>query len=174
MKILNKKRIINIAHCVEFYHPSIGGVQYHTKLLSEFLSSKYNITVITTFDPKRKNKKIKNVKIIEFKIKGNIANGYSGETSTYQNELLKNKYDLILFYAAQQWTFDLALPILSKINSKKIFLPCGFSNIKNLLYKPYYNLILRNKCNFFNKIICFSKTTNDYIFLKKIKYQAIK
>ena len=87
---------------------------------------------------------------------------------------MKNKYDLILFYAAQQWTFDLALPILSKINSKKIFLPCGFSNIKNLLYKPYYNLILRNKCNFFNKIICFSKTTNDYIFLKKNKISSNK
>lgn len=158
---------MKIAHCIEFYEPSKGGVQYHTKLLSEYLSSKNKIDVITSYHPDRKPISQKNVYIKDFNITGNLVRGYRGEVEKYQDFLLTSNFDILMFYAAQQWSFDLALPILNKIKGKKIFLPCGFSNYNKILYNPYYNVILKNKINFFDEIVCFSKKTYDYQFCKK-------
>jgi glycosyltransferase involved in cell wall biosynthesis len=159
---------MKIAHCVEFYEPSKGGVQYHTRLLTEHFNSKYNIIVLTSYDQSRKVKgKNNNTEIIDFKIRGNLVKGYKGNINEYQNHLLNSNYDVIVFYAAQQWTFDLALPIIEKIRAKKIFITCGFSKLNNFFYKIYYNLILNNKIKYIDKFVFFSKITKDYIFLKK-------
>ena len=48
----------------------------------------------------------------------------------YENFLLNSDFDIIFFNAAQQWTFDLTLPILDKIKSKKIFFSMWFLKIK--------------------------------------------
>ena len=150
-------------------------MQHHTKILSEYLSFKNDITVLTTYDQSRKViNKNKRINIIDFKIKGNLVKGYSGNINEYQNHLLNSNYDIIMFYAAQQWTFDLALPILDKITARIIFIPCGFSKINNLFYKIYYTLILNNKIKYIDKFVFFSKNTNDYLFLKrKIKNNSI-
>ena len=96
-----------------------------------------------------------------------MIKGYVGELDEYQNHLLSENYDIVMFYAAQQWTFDLALPILNKLNSKKIFLPCGFSSYNNLIYKPYYNILVSSKLKYIDKFVCFSRKTKDYNFLFK-------
>lgn len=155
--------------CSEFYDPSIGGVESHNKILfNYFKKKKMNVYIATSYNSKRVNKS----KIFEFKIKGNFVRGYSGETYRYQNFLLKENFDIIFFNAAQQWSFDLALPIIEKINSKKIFFPCGFSRMKNLLYFPYFKII-QNKINDFDEIICSYRTEKDYKFIKKFYKKKI-
>ena len=49
---------MRIAHCVEFYEPSKGGVQHHTKLLSEYLSPTHEITILTSYLKNRKKKNL--------------------------------------------------------------------------------------------------------------------
>lgn len=164
---------MKILHCAEYYYPHLGGVERHVQVLSEFFKKKLNdVHVATSTEELRESKKINDIKIIEFNIKGNFTRGYKGNVDEYYKFLVKSKYDIILFYAAQQWTTDLALDIIEKIKGKKIFIPCGFSRINNFLYKPYYNL-LKKKINNFDEIICFSKNYQDYKYCSENFYKKI-
>ena len=68
-----------------------------------------------------------------------------------------------------QFHFSRSLIVISLIliwiylSSKKIFIPCGFSKLNNIFYKPYYYLI-KNRINYFDEIICLSKKYQDYFF----------
>ena len=73
---------------------------------------------------------------------------------------------------SQQWSFDLALPVIENINSKKILFPCGFSRLGNYLYFPYFKLI-KLKIDYFDDIICSYKTSKDYKFLSEIYKKKI-
>lgn len=164
---------MKILHCVEYYYPHIGGAEKHVQILSERYSKLgHECHVATTKINYRKFKRINKVKIIEFDIKGNSVRGYQGDTSAYQEFLLNNNYDLIVFYAAQQWSFDLSIEILEKIKARKIFIPCGFSKLNKTIYKLYYR-ILSLKINQFDKIICFSKSLQDYLFIQNIYKKKI-
>ncbi len=155
--------------CSEFYYPNIGGVENHNKILFEFFKKKkIKVYVATSYNQKRVDK----LNVYQFKIKGNLVRGYSGETEKYQNFLLNEKFDVVFFNAAQQWSFDLALPIIEKINSKKILFPCGFSRLNNILYFPYFKLI-KYKLNYIDKIICSYNSGKDYNFIKKFYKKKI-
>jgi glycosyltransferase involved in cell wall biosynthesis len=166
---------MKILLCSEFYKPHIGGVEIHTEVLANYFSENNQITIATTKIKDRNNYSYNDskIKIKEFDIKGSLAKGYSGDVKRYENFLLNSKFDVIFFNAAQQWTFDLSLNILKEINSKKIFFPCGFSRINNILFKPYFQ-ILSNKLNYFDEIICCSKSWNDYKFCSKYFIGEIK
>ena len=158
---------MKILICVEFYDPHIGGAEKHCKLIAEYLNkNNYKVEIATSFLKERKKKIINGVRINEFNVKGNFIRGYSGDITNYQNFLINSKFDRIIFYAAQQWSFDLSIEIIDKINSKLILIPCGFSKLQNFFYKPYF-FLLRNKLNKFDKIICLSKDYQDYHFCKK-------
>ena len=112
---------MKILICSEFFKPNVGGVEIHSEVLANYLSKKHKINVATTF-LNRTNKELKKKFVInEFKIKGSLVKGYSGEVKEYENYLLNSNFDIIFFNAAQQWTFDLALSNFDKIKSKKIF-----------------------------------------------------
>jgi glycosyltransferase involved in cell wall biosynthesis len=162
---------MNILICSEFYEPHIGGVEYHSLQLAKFLQKKNHVEIATTFDEKRKIRR-ELIKINQFKIRGNFVKGYRGDVLEYQKFLLCNKFDIIFINAAQQWTLDLLLPIIEKINAKKILFPCGFSRFGNFFYIPYF-FYLKKKINYFDEIICTSKNFKDYLFLKKIFYKKI-
>jgi glycosyltransferase involved in cell wall biosynthesis len=159
---------MKILICSEFFKPNIGGVEIHSEILAKFLSKRHKIFIATS-NQNRNTKQLKlnkNINIKEFDIKGSLVKGYSGKIDNYENFLINSKFDIIFFNAAQQWTFDLALPILDKIKSKKIFFPCGFSRLNNIIFKPYFE-ILKTKINHFDEIICCSKNWKDYNFCKK-------
>jgi glycosyltransferase involved in cell wall biosynthesis len=157
---------MKILICSEFYYPKIGGVEQHNYHLANFLQEKgHEVEVVTTFLEKRPFK-INSVKINQFKIKGNMVKGFTGDTSKYQSFLKNTKFDIIFINAAQQWTLDLMLPIIKEIKGKKIIFPCGFSRFKNILYLPYY-YILKKYINNFDAVICASKKMQDYFFIKK-------
>jgi len=160
---------MKILLCSEYFYPKIGGVEKHTQIIADYFINKNHHVEIATSSLIKLNKNRVSTKhyiINYFNISGNFVKGYNGETHKYQYFLLKNKFDIIFFNAAQQWSFDLALPIISSINSKKILFPCGFSRINNILYYPYF-LLLKKKINYFDKIICVNKNLKDYKFIKK-------
>ena len=152
--------------CSEFFYPKIGGVEKHSQIIADYFINKNHHVEMATSSLKLNKISKKTYKINYFNISGNFVKGYNGETYKYQEFLIKNKFDIIFFNAAQQWTFDLALPIISLIRGKKILFPCGFSRIDNIFYYPYF-FLLKKKINYFDKIICVNTKLNDYKFIEK-------
>jgi len=157
---------MRLLFCSEFFYPEVGGVEEHTKVLAEYFKNKHEVYIATSYNHQRTKNQINRFNIRQFNITGNFVRGYRGDISQYQNFLTDSNFDLIIFYASQQWTLDLSLEILEKIKGKKILIPCGFSKLRSFLYKPYF-FILKNKINLFDNIITFSKTYQDYFFCKK-------
>jgi len=130
---------MNILHTVEFYSPSVGGAQEVVKQLSERLAARgHNVTVATTRLPKPRPREINGVKIEEFDIAGNAVRGMRGEIERYQKFLLEGKFDIMMNYAAQQWTMDAAFPVLERLPYCKVMIPCGFSGLFDPHYKSYF------------------------------------
>lgn len=162
---------MNILICSEFYHPSVGGAQKVALELSKnFRCYNHSVSVATSvlFDKQKKFERLDNISIYRFKIKGNYVKGMVGEIELYQHFLKNEKFDVILFYAAQQWTFDAAIEIIDDIKSNIYLATCGFSKIKNFRYRGYYKLL----ATFLKKINCnivHSDNYNDAKFLKTNK-----
>ncbi len=130
---------MNILHTVEFYSPSVGGAQEVVKQLSERLAARgHNVTVATTRLPERQSREINGVKIEEFDISGNAVRGIHGEVERYQKFLLEGNFDIMMNYAAQQWTMDAAFPVLERLPYCKVMIPCGFSGLFDPYYKSYF------------------------------------
>lgn len=133
---------MKILHTSEFYSPSVGGAQEVVKQLSERLAARgHQVTVATTRLPNRQTSDINGVKIEEFDISGNAVYGLHGEVERYQKFLLEGDFDLMMNYAAQQWTMDAALPVLDRLPYRKVMIPCGFSGLFDPQFKPYFFLL---------------------------------
>lgn len=164
---------MKILHTVEFYHPSVGGMQEVVKQISERLVKVgHDVTVATTKLPERKNKIINGVKIVEFDIGGKMVEGLKGDVKEYKKFLINSDFNIITNFAAQQWATDIMLPILDKIKTKKVFLPQGFSSLYRPEYKKYFNSMKiwmkRYDMNIFN-----SNNYRDINFAKKNKIKNI-
>lgn len=130
---------MKILHTVEFYHPSVGGMQEVVKQLSERLVRLgHDVTVSTTQLPDRRDKVINGVKVEGFAVKGKLAVGIDGELERYQQFLLNGEFDIVTNFAAQQWATDGMITILDKIRGKKVFVPTGFSGFYLPEYKNYF------------------------------------
>jgi glycosyltransferase involved in cell wall biosynthesis len=136
---------MKILHCVESYYPSVSGAPEVVRHLSErMVKMGHDVTVATRKLPERKSLTHNGVKIIEFNIRPTSQNGMStvtglaGDIKKYQDFLLNSKFDVVMTYAAQQWTTDLILPILDEINAVKVLVPCGYSGLYDPMYKKYF------------------------------------
>jgi len=130
---------MRILHTVEFYQPSIGGMQEVVRQLSERLVGLgHEVTVATTKLPERKNNILNGVKIEEFEISGNFVRGLKGEIERYEKFLVESDFDVVVNFAAQQWATDITLPVLGKIKAKKVFVPTGFSGLYANEYGEYF------------------------------------
>lgn len=130
---------MKILHTVEFYYPSVGGMQEVVKQLSErIVKLGHDVTVATTRLPERNDLVINGVKIEEFDIKGNLVRGMTGEVERYREFLIDSDFDVIVNFAAQQWATDGTITILEKIKAKKVFVPTGFSGLYSPLYNGYF------------------------------------
>lgn len=125
---------------MEFYYPSIGGAQEVVRHLSErMVKAGHDVTVATTKLPDRKELVHNGVKIVEFDISGNKVNGFKGkDTKKYQEFLAKSDFDIVMSYAAQQWTVDLLFEVIKKVKAKKVFVPCGYSALYDESYAGYF------------------------------------
>ncbi|HHV23595.1 MAG TPA: glycosyltransferase family 4 protein [Methanosarcina sp.] len=130
---------MKILHTVEYYFPSVGGAQEVVRQISERLTKRgHEVTVATTYLSSREKHNINGVIIEDFSISGNAVRGFSGDTTNYQKFLQDSNFDIIMNYAAQQWTTDLMLPIMDKIPGKKVLVPCGYSGLFSSAYQDYY------------------------------------
>jgi glycosyltransferase involved in cell wall biosynthesis len=158
---------MNILHSVEFYSPSVGGAQEVVRQISERLVQRgHKVSVATRKLSGRLSNAINGVDIVDFDISGNAVRGFQGETKKYQEFLLDGKFDLMMNYAAQQWSMDLAFPILDKISYAKIMIPCGFSGFYQPLYAKYFAKmpdIMRN----YDHLIFHTQDYRDIDFARK-------
>lgn len=130
---------MNILHTIEFYYPSVGGAQEVVRQISERLAARgHNVTVATTRLKNRKSGLINGVNIVEFDISGNAVGGIRGEAGRYQRFLIEGKFDIMMNYAAQQWSMDLVFPILDRIPYCKVMIPCGFSALYDPDFQKYF------------------------------------
>ena len=158
---------MKILHTVEFYDPSVGGAQEVVKQVSEHLAKfGHDVTVVTTQLSNRKFKILNGVKIKEFKISGNKAFGLHGEVKKYIDFVANSKFDIVMNYAAQQWTTDSIIDKLSKIKAKKAFVPCGFSGLNINEYDDYFTNMPNWLANY-DALVFPSNKYQDYIFAKK-------
>jgi L-malate glycosyltransferase len=130
---------MKILFCVEFYYPSVGGAQEVVRRLAERMASRgHSVCVATSNIAERAANTHNGVSIYGFDVSGNKVNGIHGAVGAYQNFLTSEKFDLIFFYAAQQWTFDAAWPVLPATRAKVVFVPCGYSGFYEKAYKKYF------------------------------------
>lgn len=130
---------MKILHCVESYYPAPGGMQEVVRQLSERLAARgHSVTVATRTHPERIQNKINGVEIVSFSISGNAVNGYNGDPSEYRKFLSDSEYDVVTFFAAQQWATDIALPILGQIRGRKVSVPTGYSGLYWPQFQEYF------------------------------------
>ena len=158
---------MKILHITVSYYPELGGVSGIMRLLSEGLVEQgHEVTVATQFNPQRKTKVIKKVKVEEFNVSGQFHNSYQGDIELYQNFVRNFDCDILTIYAAQTWATDLVYPLIKEMKAKKIFIPCGFSSLYDPSYREYYERmpdVLRS----FDHIIYFDQYSWDYAFGQK-------
>src|SRR5215467_949510 len=130
---------MKILFCVEFYYPSIGGAQEVVRQIAERMaSSGHEVSVATTRIASRKSLSHNGVSLVEFSVAGNNSSGLRGEVDRYREFLSQSKFDVVMFYAAQQWTFDAAWPVMLQISACKVLVPCGYSRLYETSYKTYF------------------------------------
>jgi len=135
---------MNILHTVEYYSPSVGGAQEVVRQISERLAARgHNVTVATTRLKNRETCTLNGVKIEEFDIFGNAVAGVRGEIERYQRFLVEGQFDVMMNYAAQQWSMDLVFPVLEQISFPKVMIPCGFSALFNPKFQKYFEQMPR-------------------------------
>lgn len=131
---------MKILFCVEFYFPSIGGAQEVVRQIAERLAAKgHDVAVATTKIATRSSLHHHGVEIVEFDVSGNLVRGLYGDVAGYQEFLSKRDFDLVFFYAAQQWTFDAAWSVLDSMPCKKVLVPCGYSALYDSAYSDYFS-----------------------------------
>lgn len=150
---------MRILHTVEFYHPSVGGMQEAVQQISERLVRLgHDVTVATSTLPQREERVLNGVKIVEFAVSGNLARGLHGATKQYEEFLLGSSFDIIANFAAQQWATDVALPLLSRIAAGKVLVPTGFSG----LYLPEFQQYFRQMESWLRQYDAVVFLSNDY------------
>ena len=158
---------LKILHCVEFYHPSPGGAQAVVRQVSrELVLRGHEVTVATTRLPHRQEAELDGARIEEFEISGNAVRGMTGEVERYRSFVFDGGFDLVMTYAAQQWTTDALLPVLDRIPGRKVLAPCGFSGLDDPAYQAYYSE-LPGQLVGFDELIFHSDTYQDIEFARR-------
>jgi glycosyltransferase involved in cell wall biosynthesis len=131
----------------------------------------HDVTVATRKIPDRKSLLHKGVKIVEFDVRPtsdrgmSIVTGLTGETKKYQDFLRHGDFDIVMTYAAQQWTTDLMFDVLDDIKAKKVMVPCGYSALYTPEYKEYFKKLPRYLRKF-DVTVYMSKDYRDINFAK--------
>lgn len=157
---------MRILLCCEFYPPSVGGVQEVMKQIAERLVLRgHDVTVATTALPARQFDELNGVKVRGFRISGNAVRGMQGEVSAYRHYVVSQNADIVMIKAAQQWTFDALWPVLPKLKSGKVFIPCGFSAFYEPSYTEYFRA-LPSILEQFDHLVFYASNYRDINFVK--------
>jgi len=92
------------------YWPSVGGAQEVVLQISERLARKgHSVTVVTSKIGGRPKGPVNGVKIEEFSISGTRCQAFGGNDKV-PGVSSCGTFDIMMNYAAQQWSTDLAYP----------------------------------------------------------------
>lgn len=159
---------MRILFCSQFYAPSVGGVQEVVRQLSENLAARgHTVTVATTAHPQRDFHSINGVSVQGFHVHGNLAAGMSGDVEGYRRFVREGDFDVVMIYAAQQWTFDALWPEFPHMRAVKVFVPSGFAG----LYEPGYRNYYREICSILrhlDHLVFHASQYRDIDFVRKI------
>jgi glycosyltransferase involved in cell wall biosynthesis len=132
------------------------------------------VFVATGTHPRRAAVEVLNdVQVVSFPIGGNRALGMTGPVSEYQAFLKNGGFDAILIKAAQQWTFDAAVDVLDALPGRKVFIPCGFSGLRDPRYADYFRQMpqwLRR----FDDLVFYSDTYQDIEFARAHRLRNLR
>lgn len=157
---------MKILHLVEQYEPSKGGMQEVVKRLSEHMVAMgHDVTVATSSHKERNFKTLQGVKIEDFALTGNLVYSCVGEVQRYFDYIESQNAEVVTFFAAQQWSVDLALLKIDKIKAKKVFVPTGFSGLYDPNYQLYFER-MKDWIHRFDSCIFLSNQYQDYDFYK--------
>jgi glycosyltransferase involved in cell wall biosynthesis len=158
---------MKILFCCENYHPSVGGVQEVMRQIASRLAAEGDSVCVATSNHARRpcDTVIDGVRVISFAVKGNAVCGFRGPVGDYQDLLCGGGFDAILIKAAQQWTFDAAVPVLDQVPCRKVFIPCGFSALGRPEYARYYEQMPR-WLGLFDALIFYSRDGQDLRFAR--------
>ena len=156
---------MKVLFSVEFYEPQKGGAEEVVKQLAERLSQKgHHVTVATTHIQARTTAVINGVTVEGFALSGSLIRGIAGtekEIERYQT-FLKGDFDIIVNYATQIWTTDLAFPVLESIAAKKILVSCGYT-LKDEKHREYFEGMPKHLVKYDN-IVYMSEEYHDKAF----------
>lgn len=150
---------------VEFYYdPGGGGIAEQARRIAEGMAKTgHSVTVATSFFPGRESE-INGVKIKGFRLAGNSVKGIKGEIENYKNFLKSGDFDIIINFAANVWTTDIAFEIGDFIKAKKILSTPGLSKLNDPRYGKYYNEIYLNALRKYDRIVYTSNFYRDKVF----------
>lgn len=153
----------------------MGGVQEVIRqIATRLVAAGDDVTVATGAWPGRpRDCMMDGVRVVSFDISGNAVTGMTGVIAEYQAFILNGRFDAILIKAAQQWSFDASLPVLGRVSSRKVFIPCGFSGLNDARYQEYYSN-LPNYLRLFDTLIFYSAICEDYKYAVRHGFQNIK
>jgi glycosyltransferase involved in cell wall biosynthesis len=164
---------VRILHAVELYAPSVGGAQEVVRQVSERLAAGgHEVTVATGAHPERSESWIGGVEVAEFDVRGNEARGISGDVEAYRRFVASGDWDVVMTYAAQQWTTDALLPVLEDVRAPVVLAPCGFSGLRDPTYAAYFEY-LRERLPAFDSLIFHSDTYQDIEFAREAGAEAL-
>ena len=166
---------MKILHAIEFYSPSVGGAQEVVRQISQRLAARgHDVTVATTRLTERTSKTIGEVTVKEFAVAGNSVRGIRGEPYRYQDFLLGGDFDVVMSYAAQQWTTDLLLPLVDRLPYASVLAPCGFSGLHQRAYAGYFRS-LPERLSHFDALVLHSDAYQDARFVREagLNYDVI-
>lgn len=158
---------MRILHTVELYEPSVGGAQEVVRQISSRLAAKgHEVTVATTKLADRRADRIDGVRVAEFAISGNAVRGMRGDLDAYREFVVNGDFDVMMGYAAQQWTVDALLPVLDRIPYPHALAPCGFSGLHDAAYANYF-AELPDRLRRYDALIFHSNNYQDIEFARR-------
>jgi len=154
--------------CCENYPPSVGGVQEVMRQIAERLAAKgHAVTVATGAHPGRADDSVRNgVRVKSFPVSGGLVQGMCGDVDSYRRFVIDGGFDSILIKAAQQWSFDALVPVLSKLRARKVFIPCGFSGLYEKKFRDYF-AEMPSWLSLFDTLIFYANDYRDIRFARE-------
>ena len=152
---------MRILHTAELYWPHVGGSGEVVREVSERLVARgHDVMVATSALPERTSRERGGVRIVEFPIAGNLAGGFRGDVNAYVDFLRTAAVDLMMNYALQQWTADLALLAAPELRYGKVMTTCGLSGLHIPAFAGYFRY-LHFHLRHFDRLVFHSATYRD-------------
>ena len=152
---------MRILHTAELYWPHVGGAGEVVREVSERLAARgHEVTVATSTLPERSSREHAGVRIVEFPISGNLAGGFRGEVNAYLDFLRTADVELMMNYALQQWTADLALLAAPELRYGRVMTTCGLSGLHIPAFESYFRY-LHFHLRHFDRLIFHSASYRD-------------